>query len=85
MRRSPLEMNIDILRVISGGETKPTNIMGVCKINYATAQRLLDRLVERGFLVFRDGKDRRSRSSYMLTQEGYEMLDEYDEFIGKFS
>ena len=79
MRRSRLEIVLDILSVIMGGVDKPTPIMYAANMSWSPVQRMLSNLVEQGFLlVVLYTKGRQSRRRYQITEKGVNVLDYFE-------
>ena len=74
IRRSQLEIKMDILRVVKEGVEKPTQIMYKANISWAILQTHLKTLVENGFL---SEIECGSRRRYELTQKGFNILRAY--------
>ncbi len=79
MRRSRLEIVLDILSVVMGGVDKPTCIMYAANMSWSPVQRMLSNLVEQGFLlVVLYTKGRQSRRLYRITEKGVNVLDYFE-------
>jgi|GEM_PF-1694453 len=74
IRRSQLEIKMDILRAVKEGVEKPTQIMYKANISWAILQTHLKSLVENGFL---SEIECGSRRRYELTQKGFNILRAY--------
>ncbi|MEM3386899.1 MAG: winged helix-turn-helix domain-containing protein [Nitrososphaerales archaeon] len=82
IRRSHLEIKMDILRIVKEGIEKPTQIMYKANISWAILQTHLRSLVENGFLAeFEFGNRRR----YELTQKGFNILRAYLNILEQIS
>ena len=78
MRRSRLEVHIDILRVLARyGPLKPTHIMYKANINCDVLQRYTDFLIERNLIELR--KEKGDRVVYAITQNGINVLKQLRE------
>ena len=65
---------MDVLKVISKGVTKPTNIMYKSNLSWTTLMDILDFLTREGFIETEiDGKRRR----YKITSKGLNALNYY--------
>ncbi len=77
VRRSPMEMVCDILKVVSGGPTKPTHILYKANMSWKVLSAYLDYLTSHGMLDKED-QDGGKRSIYQLTLKGRRILRLYD-------
>jgi predicted transcriptional regulator len=78
IRRSQLEIKMDILRAVKEGVEKPTQIMYKANISWAILQIHLKSLVENGFL---SDIECVSRRRYELTQKGFDILRAYNNIL----
>jgi len=77
-RRSELEIKMDVLRVVSTGIDRPTQIMYKANLSWIALQSNLKSLVAKGFL---SEENSGSRKQYKLTQHGFEILRTYEKVI----
>jgi len=77
VRRSPMEMICDILKVVSGGPTKPTHILYKANMSWKVLSSYLDFLTSSGMLD-REDQEGGKRSTYRLTTKGRKVLSLYD-------
>jgi predicted transcriptional regulator len=77
VRRSPMEMICDILKVVSGGPTKPTHILYKANMSWKVLSSYLDYLTSSGMLDKEDVEGGK-RSTYTLTVKGKRVLRLYD-------
>lgn len=77
VRRSPMEMVCDILKVVSGGPTKPTHILYKANMSWKVLSAYLEFLTSSGMLE-RENEEGGKRSTYQLTQKGRKILRLYD-------
>jgi predicted transcriptional regulator len=77
VRRSPMEMICDILKVVSGGPTKPTHILYKANMSWKVLSSYLDYLTSSGMLDKEDIEGGK-RSTYTLTVKGKRVLRLYD-------
>lgn len=82
VRRSHLEIKMDILRAVKEGVEKPTQIMYKANISWAILQTHLKSLVENGFL---SELECGSRRRYELTQKGFDILRAYSNILEQVS
>ena len=79
MRRSKLEMYIDILKVLAlKGPLKLTHIMNKANVNGVVLTEYLDSLIEKGLVEERTIKDR--STVFAVTQRGINLLKVFREF-----
>ena len=81
-RRSELEIKMDVLRVVSTGIDRPTQVMYKANLSWIALQSNLKSLVSRGFLREENSG---SRKRYELTQHGFEILRTYEKVIDAMS
>ena len=77
VRRSPMEMVCDILKVVSSGPTKPTHILYKANMSWKVLSSYLDFLTSSGMLDKED-QEGGKRSTYCLTLKGRKILKLYD-------
>lgn len=71
-RRSKLELYLEVLRAVSRGINKPTNIMYKCNLSWAISKEILDSLVEQNFISVIESN---GRKVYRITEKGRRVLD----------
>jgi len=81
-RRSELEIKMDVLRVVSMGIDRPTQIMYKANLSWIALQSNLKSLVKSTFLR---EEDLGSRKRYELTQHGFEILSTYQKVVDAMS
>jgi predicted transcriptional regulator len=81
-RRSELEIKMDVLRVVSSGIDRPTQIMYKANLSWIALQSNLKSLVKSNFLR---EDDLGSRKRYELTQHGFEILGTYQKVVDAMS
>lgn len=80
MRRSKLELQLDILKVVEhGGPISPTQIMYEVNICYKFLEQHLDHLMKHN-LIERETLGQR-RAKYVITQNGINLLGNYGEIM----
>ncbi|MBS7606672.1 MAG: archaellum operon transcriptional activator EarA family protein [Candidatus Bathyarchaeia archaeon] len=74
-RRSTLEIYIDILKKVSLGVSKPTNLMYKTNLSWLSLNRALNSLVSQGLIIVveRDGK-----RFYKITENGRRVLEQLE-------
>lgn len=71
-KRSKMELYLDVLRAISRGVDKPTNIMYKCNLSWANSREILNSLAEQGLITINKNENRRI---YRITERGREVLE----------
>lgn len=76
MRRSKLEIHIDILRALAcHGRLKPTHITYKANVNCSALKECLDFLVERSLVKEQMvSKNKKTRKFYAITEQGLTVL-----------
>lgn len=75
MRRSKLEIALEILGVVSIGIEKPTKIMYSAKLSWNSVQKYLSKLVEQGLIrEFQVESGDNLMSRYEITDKGEHVL-----------
>lgn len=78
-RRSALEIQMDVLRVVEAGAEKPTDIMNRANLAWVALQNSLGSLVGSGLLRRLGGTQRR----YELTQRGKDVLESFRRILAE--
>ena len=76
-RRSRLEIQLDVLRIIYEGEHAPTHLMTTANLSWDRLQRNLRSLVSKGLIREIDvsgDSNARTRRCYEITQKGREVV-----------
>ena len=76
LKRSRLEIYLDILRVIRTGVHKPTRIMYGSNLSWSPLQGILKSLIAQGLIVV---VEERSRKKYEITEKGRRALRYFDQ------
>ncbi|MBS7605874.1 MAG: winged helix-turn-helix domain-containing protein [Candidatus Bathyarchaeia archaeon] len=71
-RRSKIELYLEVLRAISKGVSKPTNIMYKCNLSWENSREILNFLLRQNLISV---VDENGRKSYRLTERGREVLE----------
>ena len=77
LRRSRLEVHLDVLYTIRNGVKKPTRIMYGANLSWKPLQRVLSSLIRQDLVIEvepEDPKDKRTSVCYDLTQKGENVL-----------
>ncbi|MEM1530599.1 MAG: DUF4364 family protein [Candidatus Bathyarchaeia archaeon] len=70
-KRSKLEVYLEVLRVVSRGESKPTRIMYKTNLSWVPLQEILEFLVSQGLL---EEVELERRKEYFITEKGRQVL-----------
>jgi predicted transcriptional regulator len=79
-RRSLLQIKVDILRAVSAGYGKPTQIMYRANLSWNVLQAQLRSFIVSGML---EVEEYGSRRRYMITAKGIEMVDSYQKVVSE--
>ena len=79
MRRSKLDIVLNVLSAVKGGIDKPTRIMYSANLSWKPTQNILGSLVEQGLLteIERHG-NKRSKKSFTITEKGLNVLKYFE-------
>jgi predicted transcriptional regulator len=79
-RRSKFEIYVDILSKIKSGVCKPTRIMYSANLSWQPLCQILESLEYQDMIepMDLDGKDKRSRTLYRITEKGDNVLRYFD-------
>ena len=75
MKRSRLEIFLDVLKAIDGGTRKPTRIMYRTNVPYMSLMKILDSMADQGLIAV---KRTNGRSVYSTTEKGRNALAYFD-------
>jgi len=78
MKRSRLEIYVDVLQVIDGGCHKPTSIMYKSNLSWIPLREVLNSLTSQGAVTVKNTGRRRE---YYITEKGKEILKYYEQLI----
>jgi predicted transcriptional regulator len=81
LRRSSMEMKIDILSSISAGFAKPTQIMYKSNLSWTALQVALKELIQAELIQEEENKN---RVIYRLTPKGVSVLQNYKNLLLQF-
>ena len=79
-RRSLLQIKVDILRAVSAGYGKPTQIMYRANLSWNVLQAQLKSFIDSGML---EVEEYGSRRRYLITAKGIEMVDSYQKVVSE--
>jgi predicted transcriptional regulator len=79
-RRSLLQIKVDILKAVSAGYGKPTQIMYRANLSWNVLQAQLKSFIDSGML---EVEEYGSRRRYMITPKGVEMVDSYQKVVSE--
>jgi predicted transcriptional regulator len=77
-RRSRLEVNIDVLKVIQEGVSKPTRIMYMANLSWTLTQETLNDMTQQKLINEIDVSevgDKRTNKIYEITSKGEKLLE----------
>jgi predicted transcriptional regulator len=77
-RRSKLEVYIDIMAKIKGGECRPTRIMYKTNLSWRPLRQILESLESQGMIKATESGDHRSRILYSITEKGDNVLKYFE-------
>ncbi len=79
VRRTRLEICLNILRTVKKGERKPTRIMYAANISWSPLQKILTSMVSSEFIreIEYEG-NKRTTKHYEITQSGLNVLNYWD-------
>ena len=74
-RRTRLEIMLSVLSAVDEGVSKPTRIMYSANMSWNPTRKMLEKLVDEGYLgVSEEPLGRRSRKRYEITEKGRNVL-----------
>ena len=76
MRRSRLEICIDVLQIVNRGCHKPTRIMYKSNLSWIPLCEVLNFLISQGALMM---KEKGKKKEYYVTEKGKEILKYYEQ------
>ena len=82
MKRSRLEICIDVLKAIKKGCKKPTRIMYSSNISWIPLNEILNFLVNQNAVIV---KQTGKKKEYYITNRGEEILEYYEQFKSKLA
>ena len=75
-RRSKLDIQLEVLKAVRAGVDKPTRIMYATNRSWAPVSKILDSLVDRGFVsVITIKGGNRSKRRYEITEKGISVIN----------
>jgi len=80
LRRSNLEILLDVLSAVSNGVNKPTRIMYSTNLSWKPVQKILERLVDQGLLkeIEKTG-NKRTKKEYTITEKGANVIRYFED------
>lgn len=73
VRRSKLDLYLEVLMAIESGVNKPTNILYKCNLSYKNCRDILRTLIEQGLITV-SRNHRNGRRIYKITERGRDVL-----------
>lgn len=75
VRRSKLDIVLNVLYVVKDGVDKPTRIMYAANLSWRPTQSILESLVKQGLLQEIENREsRRSKRRYEITEKGLNII-----------
>ena len=85
LRRSKLDIVLSVLSAVRDGADKPTRIMYAANLSWKPTRKVLESLVEQGFLSeFEDTESKRSKKRYGITEKGLSVIEYFKKAQGLF-
>jgi predicted transcriptional regulator len=79
LRRSKLDIMLNVLSAVREGIEKPTRIMYSANLSWRPTQKVLGSLVEQGLLYeIDDSKSKRSKKKYGITEKGLNVIEYFE-------
>jgi len=78
MRRSELELKIEILQAIAEGASKQSHVIQKSNISWSMAQNFIRRLEMQGLI---EAKQTKGRKTFAITERGTRVLNSYSSMI----
>ncbi|MHB1867860.1 MAG: winged helix-turn-helix domain-containing protein [Nitrososphaerales archaeon] len=78
MRRSVLELKIEILQAIAEGASKQSHVIQKSNISWSMAQNFIRRLEMQGLI---EAKRTKGRKTFAITERGTRVLNSYSSMI----
>lgn len=77
VKRSKLEIYLDVLKAIRDGEHRPTRIMYASNLSWKPLKLSLDQMIEKK-LVTTETNDGNNRVSYFVTDKAKEIIEYFE-------
>lgn len=82
-RRSRLELMLEVLSIMKGGESKPTRITYAAKLSWTTARKIFNKLMVQGLITEQHiQSERKTKRQYEITWKGLRVLEYFEEAQG---
>lgn len=79
MRRSKLDIVLNVLSVVRDGVDKPTRIMYAANLSWRPTQSILESLVQQDLLTeVENTGSKRSKKNYMITEKGLNIIKYFE-------
>lgn len=77
-KRSRLEIYIDVLRTIRGGENVPTRVMYRTNLSWVPLRKIAGSLMSQNLI---EKQEKSRRKQYIITEKGRKVLKYFDETL----
>ena len=75
-RRSKLDIQLEVLKAVKAGVDKPTRIMYATNMSWNPVRKILDSLVDRGFVsVITNNSGNGLKRRYEITEKGISVIN----------
>jgi predicted transcriptional regulator len=78
IRRSKLEIQLEVLKAIRAGVDKPTRIMYAANISWNPVSKMLEDLVGRGLISVNTNGGNGSKRRYEITEKGISVVNYFE-------
>lgn len=79
MRRSKLDIVLNVLSVVRDGVDKPTRIMYAANLSWRPTQSILESLVQQDLLTeIENTGSKRSKKNYVITEKGLNIIKYFE-------
>ena len=79
MRRSKLDIVLNVLSVVRDGVDKPTRIMYAANLSWRPTQSILESLVQQDLLTeVENTGSKRSKKNYVITEKGLNIIKYFE-------
>lgn len=78
VRRSKLDLYLDVLMAVKNGINRPTNILYKCNLSYKNCKEILRTLTEQGLIIIIKNESN-GRRIYKITERGINVLKYFND------